>query len=731
MDCISFDHETGLFTLRTANTMYQMMIGEYGYLLHLYYGPDLGDMDTSYRLVYLDRGFCPNPPEAERDRTFSLDVLPQEYSGYGNGDYRTCSLDIAHQDGSCVADLRYESHQIEPGKYSIDGMPALYGDEEQAQTLTIRLSDSVNGIRVWLRYGVFPAHDVITRAVRIENAGDRSFRIRKVMSMQLDVLEGEWELMHFHGRHAMERITERTPLGHGSFSIASTRGTSSHQHSPFAILLQPGTTEDTGRCYGFSFVYSGNFLLEAMVDQFGSTRLEMGIHPYQFWYELPCEEFFDGPEVIMSFSDCGLAKLSHHFHDAIRSNLIRSRYVAQPRPILVNNWEATYFGFNEKKLYDIAVKAKEMGLDLFVLDDGWFGRRDSDDTALGDWIVNEEKIRGGLQLLAERIRGLGLQFGLWIEPEMISEDSDLYRAHPDWCMRNPGREPNRGRSQLNLDITRPEVRRHVLDQIMEIIDTCGVTYVKWDMNRSLGNVYSAALPPQKQGKVYHRYVMALYEMQEELIQRFPDLLLENCSGGGGRFDAGMLYYSPQIWCSDNTDALDRLTIQYGTSFGFPVSTMGAHVSVCPNHQTGRSVPFDVRAIVAGGGTFGFELDLEEMSKEEMEQARYYLERYRRKEHLMQTGDYYRLSDPTKNCGHVLWQYVSKDRRETRVEGVQLRSQANTPVSYVHLKGLIPEAKYRELKTNGLYTGAALMVAGLPLPTESDDCCPVKYHFKAE
>ncbi len=731
MDCIFFDKKTGVFTLRTRSSMYQMKLGEFGYLLHLYYGPDLGDVDTSYRLVCLDRGFSPNPPEAEKDRTFSPDALPQEYSGYGNGDYRTCCLDILQQDGSCVADLRYESHLIESGKYSIDGLPAMYGDGEEAQTLTIILGDPVNGIRVWLRYGVFPRHDVITRSVRIENNGDRSFRIRKAMSMQLDILEGEWELMHFHGRHSMERIMERTALGHGCFSIASTRGTSSHQHSPFAILLQPQTTEDTGWCYGFSFVYSGNFLLESMVDQFGLTRTQMGIHPFQFWYELPCGEIFDTPEVIMSFSDHGLAALSHHFHDAIRSNLIRSRYVTRPRPLLVNNWEATYFGFDEKKLYDIALRGKELGLDLFVLDDGWFGRRDSDDTALGDWVVNEEKIRGGLALLAERIRGLGMKFGLWIEPEMISEDSDLYRAHPDWCLSNPGRQPNRGRSQLNLDITRPEARRYVMDQIMEIIGSCGISYIKWDMNRSLGNVYSAGLPPQKQGTVYHQYVLALYEMQEELIRRFPDLLLENCSGGGGRFDAGMLYYSPQIWCSDNTDAVDRLTIQYGTSFGFPVSTMGAHVSVCPNHQTGRSVPMDVRAIVAGAGTFGFELDLEEMTKEEMEEARYFLERYRRKEHLLQTGDYYRLDDPLTNHDHVFWQYVSKDRRETRVEGIQLRSQANGPVFYVHLRGLIPQAKYRELKTDRVYTGAALMTLGLPLPADPGDCRSLRYHFKME
>ena len=728
MEWISFDETSKIFTLRTAHTMYQMQIQDYGYLIHLYYGPDLGDVDTSYRIIGRDRGFSPNPNEAGKDRTFSLDYLPQEYSGSGNGDYRDSSLQIIHQDGSIVTDLRYIRYAIIPGKYTLEGMPAMFGNASQATTLEITLEDPVTDVCVILKYAVFPEEDVITRAVRIENQGDRSCRICKAMSLQMDFLDNGWEMLHFHGRHTMERVPERTRLDHGVFRISSIRGASSHQHSPFAILTRPDTNEEHGLCYGFSFVYSGNFLCEAETDQYGQTRLLMGINPFQFRYELAVEDAFETPEVIMSCSENGLAELSHHFHDALRRNLIRSSYVEHPRPILINSWEASYFDFDEKLLYNIAARAKKLGLDLFVLDDGWFGKRDSDYAGLGDWWVNEDKIRGGLAALSEKIRAMGMRFGIWIEPEMVSEDSDLYRSHPEWCMRNPAREPFRGRFQLNLDITRPEARRYVMDQICSVIGECGISYVKWDMNRSLGNVYSGALLPHQQGEVFHRYVLALYEMQEELIRRFPDLLLENCAGGGGRFDAGMLYYSPQIWCSDNTDALDRLLIQYGTSFGFPVSTMGAHVSVCPNHQTGRTVPFGVRAVVAGGGTFGFELNLEKLSAEELEEARQYLEMYRQKEHLMQTGDYYRLDDPVTARDHVLWQYVSKDRTETLVEGVLLRSEPNSPVLYTYLRGLIPEAWYKDTRTGRLYTGAALMKAGLPLPMLYEDQYPVRFHF---
>ena len=729
MNCITFNEKSKVFCLTTKNSMYQMQVGAHDTLLHLYYGANVGDTEITYRIISLDRGFSGNPYEAGDDRTFSMDVLPQEYSGYGNGDYRINGLELRHEDGSDAVHLRYESYEIRPGKYSITGMPALFGTEEEAQTLDITMYDRISDLKVHLLYGVFPEKDVITRAVRFENKGQKQVSLVKAMSMELDYLNRHMDFIHFYGRHVMERMTERHPLHHGVQSFESKRGTSSHQHNPFMILCDRTTSEVLGDCFGFALVYSGNFKCEIELDQLNQTRLVMGIHPYHFTYRLNPGDTFETPEVVMAYSGEGLGKLSNIFHDAYRSNLIRSKYVDQPRPILINNWEATYFDFDEKKLLQIAEAAKEIGLDLFVLDDGWFGKRDTDNSGLGDWIVNEDKIKGGLPALVSRINDLGMKFGLWIEPEMVSEDSDLYRAHPDWCLRIPGRSLVRGRNQLNLDITREEVRDYIMNQIFAVLDSCKVDYIKWDMNRSLGNVYSAALPYDRQGEVYHRYVLGVYDMMERLVQRYPDLLFENCSGGGGRFDAGMLYYSPQIWCSDNTDAIDRLRIQYGTSFGYPVSTMGSHVSVCPNHQTGRSTPLRTRGIVAGSGTFGFELNLAEMTQEEKEIAKEMICEYKETEHLVQTGDYFRLSDPFHNEDYVIWEIISKDKSEAIVHGVRLKNEGNPRIHLIYLRGLVADAKYRDMETGMIYTGAALMKAGIPLPVQLGDYTPVKFHFE--
>ncbi|MDO5541360.1 MAG: alpha-galactosidase [Eubacteriales bacterium] len=731
MKGIIYNEKTKVFTLRTRNSMYQMQVRQHDTLVHLYYGADVGDMEIDYRIISLDRGFSGNPYEAGNDRTFSLDVLPQEYSGYGNGDYRINSLEVEHEDGSDAVHLRYKSHEICKGKYSLKGLPAMFGTEEEAETLKITLYDRVSGLQVHLLYGVFPELDVITRAVRMENQGEKQVTIQRAMSMEMDYPNMHMDMVHFYGRHAMERIKERLPLHHGVQSVESKRGTSSHQHNPFVILTDKTTTEKSGDCYGYALVYSGNFRCEIEVDQMNQTRFVMGIHPYHFSYRLNKGDIFETPEVIMAYSDRGFGRLSHIFHDAYRSNLIRSKYVTMPRPVLINNWEATYFEFNDEKLLNIAKEAKEIGLDMFVLDDGWFGKRDSDISGLGDWTVNENKIKEGLPALVKKIKDMGLKFGLWIEPEMVSEDSELYRRHPEWCLRIPQRNMNRSRFQLNLDITRKEVRDYIMEQIFAVMDSCDVDYIKWDMNRSVDNVYSLALPNERQGEVFHRYMLGVYEMMERLITRYPDLLFENCSGGGGRFDAGMLYYSPQIWCSDNTDAIDRLKIQYGTSFGYPISTMGAHVSVCPNHQTGRSVPFETRAVVASAGTFGYELDLEKLTPQEKELAKKQIKEYKKMEHLVQTGDYYRLTSPYSNHDYVVWQFVSKDKRETLVNGVMLRNEANPHIHILRLEGLIPDMHYQDMESGNIYTGAALMKAGVPLPPGSGDYQPVKFRFCAK
>lgn len=728
MKYITYNEETKVFTLHTKNSMYQMQVRDYDTLVHLYYGADIGDTEASHRIICLDRGFSGNPYEAGEDRTFSLDVLPQEYSGYGNGDYRINSLEVTHEDGSDAVHLRYEGYKTAKGKYFLEGLPCMFGNEDEVETLEITLYDRISNLKVHLLYGVFHELDVITRAVRIENQGKKTVTIQRAMSMEMDYTNKHMDFIHFYGRHTMERQMERLPLHHGVQSVESKRGMSSHQHNPFVILCDKMTSEKHGDCYGFALAYSGNYRCEIEVDQMEQTRLVMGIHPYHFSFRLNTGDVFETPEVIMAYSDEGLGRLSRIYHDAYRSNLIRSKYVTSPRPILVNNWEATYFNFTEEKLYNIAKQAKEIGLDMFVLDDGWFGKRDNDYSGLGDWIVNEDKIKGGLPKLVKRIKTLGLKFGIWIEPEMVSEDSDLYREHPDWVLRIPERRMTRSRHQLNLDITRKEVRDHVMKQIFKVLDSCEVDYVKWDMNRSVDNVYSSVLPSERQGEVFHRYVLGVYEMMEQLVSRYPDLLFENCAGGGGRFDAGMLYYSPQIWCSDNTDAIDRLKIQYGTSFGYPISTMGAHVSVCPNHQTGRTTPFETRAIVANAGTFGYELDLEHLTPEEKETAKKQILEYKEQEHLIQTGDYYRLSNPFKNYDYVIWQFVSKDKKETVVEGVQLRNEANPHIHLIYFEGLDAKAHYKDVATDQVYTGAALMKAGIPLPVGIGDYQPIKFKF---
>lgn len=728
MKYITYNDESRVFVLRTNHSMYQMQVINFDTLVHLYYGANIGDTEITHRLMFLDRGFSGNPYEAGDDRTFSLDVLPQEYSGYGNGDYRINSLEVEHQDGSDAVHLRYESHRMWKGKYSLEGLPCMYGSEDEAETLEITLYDRISNLKVRLLYGVFPELDVITRAVRMENEGENPVKIQRAMSMEMDYPNRHMDFIHFYGRHTMERQMERLPLHHGVQSVESKRGMSSHQHNPFIILCDKKTTEKHGECYGYALAYSGNHRCEIEVDQMEQTRVVMGIHPYHFSYLLNKGDVFETPEVIIAYSSEGLGKLSRIYHDAYRSNLIRSKYVNSPRPVLVNNWEATYFDFNEEKLFNIAKTAKEIGLDMFVLDDGWFGNRNSDYTSLGDWQVNEEKIRGGLPKLVQRINGLGMKFGLWIEPEMISEDSELYRQHPDWILRIPERRMTRSRSQLNLDITRKEIRDHVMEKIFAVLDSCKVDYIKWDMNRSVDNVFSSALPPERQGEVFHRYVLGVYEMMERLVSRYPDLLFENCAGGGGRFDAGMLYYSPQIWCSDNTDAIDRLRIQYGTSFGYPISSMGAHVSVCPNHGTGRTTPFDTRAIVASAGTFGYELDLAKLSDEEKEIAKEHIQEYKEMEMLVLNGDYYRLTNPYRNHEYVLWQFVSKDKKETIVNGVMLRNESNPHIHLVYLEGLEPDRHYKDADTGAVYTGAALMYAGVPLPVGQGDYQPLKFKF---
>ncbi len=731
---ILFQEEKRIFTLQTKQTTYQMKVDNFGFLLHLYYGAKVsGEMD--YLLTYYDRGFSGNPNDVGNNRTYSMDVLPQEYPTLGTGDYRNSAFVLRNHDESACCDLRYAGYEIREGKYELPGLPAVYAKPEEAQTLEIVLEDAVSKVRVRLLYGVLEDEDIITRSVKITNYGTEYIVVEKASSACLDFITGEYDLLSFYGRHIMERNLQRARIGHGSQSIGSRRGTSSHQYNPAVIVAGKNTTEDIGDCYGMVFVYSGNFLCEAEQDQFDQTRILMGLQRDLFNYPLESGETLVVPETILCYSGRGFGDLSMKYHRCIRNHICngaRSRRKSGktgfiPRPVLVNSWEAAYFNFTGETIVELAREAAQLGIDMVVMDDGWFGKREDDNSGLGDWQVNEKKLGCSLGELVRRVNEEGVKFGIWIEPEMISEDSDLYREHPDWAMQNPGRNPARGRNQLVLDFSREDVREHIFDQICRVLDQGNIEYVKWDMNRSLTDFYSVET---RQGKVSYDFVIGLYDFMEKLLAKYPQLMIEGCSGGGGRFDAGMMYYTPQIWCSDNTDAADRLWIQYGTSFFYPMSTISAHVSAVPNHQTGRITSLRTRGIVAMTGAFGYELSLGKLSAEEKEEIREQIRQYKEFEPLISMGDYYRLSNPFEDAC-AAWMFVSKDRKRVLLHVVLLENHGNMIVNYVRLKELLPDVVYEEERSGKRYCGSALMQAGIPIPVEMGEYLAYQFVFTAK
>lgn len=702
---ITFNETTRIFTLTTAHTTYQMQADAQGYLLHLYYGArTAGEMD--YLLNYGDRGFSGNPNSAGSDRTYSLDALPQEYPSLGTGDFRNYALNIENADGSQCCNPVYITHEIAAGKYTLKGLPFVRAEENEAETLKIILEDPVTKVELHLLYGVLEKEDIITRSVIIKNAGKAPVTVKKAQSACLDFLHGDYDLIKFHGRHAMERNMERMPVSHESIRIGSRRGTSSHQYNPGVILAGKNTNEDSGSCYGMLFVYSGNFLVEAEKDQYDQTRIQMGLTDELFAYPLEAGAEFIAPEVILSYTNKGLSRLSKQYHHCIMNHICQGKYVHANRPVLINSWEAAYFDFTGDTIVELAKEAKALGIDMVVMDDGWFGKRNDDNSSLGDWYVNEEKLGGTLTKLIERVNAEGVKFGIWIEPEMVSEDSDLYREHPEWAITIPGRKPVRSRNQLVLDFSRKEVRDEIFKRICAVLDQGNVEYIKWDMNRSLADIYAP--------NVTYDYVLGVYDFLEKLTNRYPDILIEGCSGGGGRFDAGMLYYTPQIWCSDNTDAINRTRIQYGTSFFYPVAAMGSHVSAVPNHQTGRVTSMHTRGVAAMSGTFGYELNPALLNAKEKAEIRAQLAQYREYQELIREGDYYRLSNPFQD-NFAAWMVVSDDRSKALVSVIRLTAEANPPAAYVTLKGMEEDAFYREKTTGKVYPGAALMEAGILLP----------------
>lgn len=723
---ISVYEKEKFFSVKTAHTEYQMKVDNFGVLKHIWYG-EITNKNMEYLFDYPDVGFSGNIYDAGKLKTYSHDTLPQEYSSEGTGDYRVTAMSLINKDGSSSADLRYSGYRIVKGKYSIPGLPAAYGDPASTETLEITLTDKASDIEVVLKYGVFEDCDVITRSAVITNRGSSPVTLTRAASICLDMPWNNWEWLHFHGRHTMERIPERAPLIHGIQESSSNRGTSSHQQNPAAVLCSPDCTETSGSCTGVILLYSGSFKTQVQVDQLDQIRLVMGINPDMFTWKLGSGESFYTPEAVISYSSKGFEKLSHSFHSLIRSNVCRGKYKLSPRPVLINNWEATYFDFNGDIIYKIAEQASELGVEMFVLDDGWFGKRDTENTGLGDWFVNEEKIRGGLKTFSEKVKALGMEFGLWFEPEMISEDSNLYRNHPDWAIKIPGRNPVRSRYQLVLDMSRKDVQDYLFDAISAVLTYDNVSYVKWDMNRSISDWFSYGLTPETMGEMPHRYVLGLYSLMERLTTAFPEVLFEGCSGGGGRFDAGMLYYCPQIWCSDDTDAYERTKIQYGTSFFYPISAVGSHVSTVPNHQTGRYTPLETRAVTAMAGSFGYELDLNALTDEEKEEVKAQIKRYKKYQPLIHNGKYYRLSNPLAD-EYAAWEFVSDDKSEALIHGVIFRTKPNSLRYVIKPRSLDEDAEYTVSGYDGVYTGSSLMNGGVLVPVTSGDYCSVELHI---
>ena len=708
-----------VFTLHTTHTSYQLAVAPNGMVLHTYYGTRLPEDVPSLadaRMPHSDPGCWP-------------DLLPQELSGCGTADNRTPAVIPEYADGTEAAAFVFDHAVVTPGKPQLPGLP-MFRTGEGVETLSVFLKDA-GGLVVELRYSVYEAEDLITRTAVYTNAGTQPLTLHKAASLSVDFAPDALELITLNGTWAAERTPERAALRCGIQSIGSMRGIPGHAHNPAVALCHADTTETTGDAWGFAFVYSGNYLIEAERCDAGE-RLVMGIHPYHFHWTLAPGESFTAPEAAMVYSDKGLGEMSRRFHNAIRTRLLPPRWqdMAAPRPVLINSWEACYFDFDEKKLLALAQASKKADIDLFVLDDGWFKGRNDPSSSLGDWAADTRKLPQGLPGLCKKINLLGLDMGLWVEPEAISPDSDLYRAHPDWAFGIPGREPLEIRQQHTLDFSRPEVVEGIWQQLDAVLQSCPLKYLKWDMNRSLAQVYSAALPAKRQGEVYHRYVLGVYELQRRLTEKYPHLLLENCAGGGARFDCGMLYYSPQIWCSDNSDAIDRLRIQYGTSFGYPVSAMGAHVSAVPNHQTGRITPLHTRGVVAMSGTFGYELDLLKLTEEEKDEVRSQIGEFRKYAPLIQNGRYYRLTDPFKSevCA---WEIVGNSQEEVLLNVVMEEIHGNMTVNYVQLRGLDESALYKEQTTGRIYSGAALMHGGMPLPAEFGEYRAYQYHFVRE
>ncbi|MCR5213347.1 MAG: alpha-galactosidase [Eubacterium sp.] len=727
---IYYDATKKMFQLQLESSSYVMGLAA-DYLGHIFFGKKLSDFPSDSVLRLSDYTYMAGEL---KDKCTFMDGFPFEYGTSGIGDFRVSGLEVRNKEGFNGSELKYVSHEIYDGKKSLKGLPSTFEGDKEAKSLEIVLKDTCDLVQVTLIYTIFKGLDAVVKSVRVKNISENKepVYLTKVMSSSVELTFKGHDVLTLHGSWARERIPDRRDLGHGKVSVSSERGISSHQEHPFMALVTPETNETCGEVIAEAFMYSGNFIAEVERTQHDALRMVMGINPYDFQWKLEAGEEFVAPEVLLVYSDKGFGGMSRTYHDLIREHVIRSPYLYKERPILINNWEATYFDFDMDKLLEIARQAKACGIEMLVMDDGWFGHRDSDNSSLGDWKPYFKKLPLGVKGLVEKVNEIGLDMGIWFEPEMVSPDSDLYRQHPDWAIAIPGRDAAWCRSQFVLDLTRPEVRDYVYESVASILRECNIKYVKWDMNRPLTDVGSLATAA---GQIHHKYMLGVYELMDRLTTEFPDLLLENCSSGGARFDAGMFCYSPQIWCSDDTDGMERLSIQEGSSLIYPPSAIGAHVSICPNHIVGRTVDMRTRGYVALAGTFGYELDITKLSDQDKDIIKDQVGDYKKYSHLVREGDYYRITSVSRLCPanrdsrSVSWLFVSKDKTEALYTYVQKLGGANLRSEIVRLQGLDPDKVYG-LDDGRRFTGSELMYNGFVTDKLYGDCVGSLYHFKA-
>lgn len=701
-----------LFHLQTKHTSYVFHVIEDGSLGQLYYGPKIPFKDDYANLNTREEHDCTNT-RTDEDVEFQAELLKQEYAGLGKGDYRYPAFQITYPNGSRTSEFQYRDYELKDGKARLTGLPSTFADDSNdSQTLTVKLADG--DLELQLHYTIFADEDVIVRSTTFVNHGKTVF-LNRALSAQLDLPDANYDFIQFAGSWSRERHLHRSHLRPGTQSISSLRTASSHQENPFFMLARPHTDNNQGAVFGFNFVYSGNFLDSVEVDQFDTTRVLIGINPDEFGWKLNSGDSFQTPEVIFSYTDNGFNALSQQLGAFYAQHLINPHFAHQERPILINNWEATFMDFTEDKLMPIVERAKELGIEMFVLDDGWFGHRDDDRSSLGDWFVDEKKFNHGIAGFAKRVHDLDMKFGLWFEPEMISIDSKLYQTHPEWMIKTPGRGQTPGRHQFVLDMSRQEVVDYLFGLMSHIIQDAKLDYIKWDMNRNITEMYGADLPADQQLEFSHRYILGVYDLYDRLTKAFPDVLFESCASGGGRFDLGMMYYAPQAWCSDDTDAVERIKIQDGTSYGYTPSMWGAHVSAVPNDQVGRLTSIDMRAKVAYFGAFGYELDVTELSDEEQATIKQQVAFYKQYRKLFQFGTFYRLETPDTSDNVYGWETVSHDKQTAIGMRYQILNGANPAYIRYYFKGLDPERRYTVNDGSEVFSGAELMNAGYFVP----------------